>query len=484
MDIEQSFVEDIVARPDDDAPRLIFADWLEDHGDPQRAEFIRRQCERAAKLGDAGELQSWLDCRPTVSYGSRREHPFAHSILGALDVDESAWSDTEGRSLEAHLEETGRERWLRGLSLPIAFRRGFPERIETGAYEYLQHADILERIAPVQAIRLVDFSPPPQEEDIDWDQADADRLEWTSRLAECPQLKRWRELEFLACPGWDLFDALLSSPHLRNLRRLVATSNEVGGGVEIVADKRFKHLRWLDLHDSDSAGGRPGDTVFIHLVTSPHLARLEYLGFGGNAVRDKGVVALASSPTMGRLRSLSLRSSYLSPAALRALGNSTTLKSLRHLDVSWSLEDSLDDGALAMLLESPLFPKLTLLDICSNEVTDEGVLRLSRSPRAAGLRAVVLGGTRYVRNPEGNHWQPLLTAASVRALAESPWLSGLRRLELPNVPLDDESAMLLARSERLSGLRLLIVDSQPGLTEKGLQALRARFRSGLQLGAS
>ncbi|MGH7225248.1 MAG: TIGR02996 domain-containing protein, partial [Gemmataceae bacterium] len=29
----------------DDAPRLIFADWLEEHGDPDRAEFIRIQCE-------------------------------------------------------------------------------------------------------------------------------------------------------------------------------------------------------------------------------------------------------------------------------------------------------------------------------------------------------------------------------------------------------------------------------------------------------
>src|SRR5262249_23488788 len=135
-------------------------------------------------------------------------------------------------------------------------------------------------------------------------------------------------------------------------------------------------------------------------------------------------------------------------------------------------------------LESPLFPQLTFLDVASNEITDEGVLRLSGSPQAARLRVVVLGGTRYVLNPDGSRWEPLLTAASVRALAESPWLSGLRRLELPNVPLDDESALLLARSDRLGGLRLLIIDAQPGLTEKGIQVLRARFGSGLQLGAS
>lgn len=29
--------------PDDDTPRLVFADWLDEHGDPERAEFIRVQ---------------------------------------------------------------------------------------------------------------------------------------------------------------------------------------------------------------------------------------------------------------------------------------------------------------------------------------------------------------------------------------------------------------------------------------------------------
>lgn len=33
--------------PDDDTPRLVFADWLEEHGEPERAELIRAQIERA-----------------------------------------------------------------------------------------------------------------------------------------------------------------------------------------------------------------------------------------------------------------------------------------------------------------------------------------------------------------------------------------------------------------------------------------------------
>jgi len=33
------------ATPADDLPRLVLADWLEEHGEPERAEFIRVQCE-------------------------------------------------------------------------------------------------------------------------------------------------------------------------------------------------------------------------------------------------------------------------------------------------------------------------------------------------------------------------------------------------------------------------------------------------------
>ena len=34
----------VLDSPEDDAPRLIYADWLDEHGRPERAEFIRLQC--------------------------------------------------------------------------------------------------------------------------------------------------------------------------------------------------------------------------------------------------------------------------------------------------------------------------------------------------------------------------------------------------------------------------------------------------------
>ena len=52
----------IIERPDDDAPRLIFADWLEDHGEPERAAFIRVQLD-LAKVAEKDERRHGLEER-------------------------------------------------------------------------------------------------------------------------------------------------------------------------------------------------------------------------------------------------------------------------------------------------------------------------------------------------------------------------------------------------------------------------------------
>lgn len=46
------FIADIVEHPEDDSIRLIYTDWLEEHGDPERAEFIRVQVELWASYGN------------------------------------------------------------------------------------------------------------------------------------------------------------------------------------------------------------------------------------------------------------------------------------------------------------------------------------------------------------------------------------------------------------------------------------------------
>src|SRR5262249_47228372 len=62
MNLADSFLQDIIENPAADCPRLAFADWLEEHGQADRADFIRVQCE-LAKLAENDPRQPLLERR-------------------------------------------------------------------------------------------------------------------------------------------------------------------------------------------------------------------------------------------------------------------------------------------------------------------------------------------------------------------------------------------------------------------------------------
>lgn len=51
-DDENALLAAVIAAPDDDLPRLVYADWLDEHGRAERAEFIRGQCFMARARSD------------------------------------------------------------------------------------------------------------------------------------------------------------------------------------------------------------------------------------------------------------------------------------------------------------------------------------------------------------------------------------------------------------------------------------------------
>ncbi|MBO0701086.1 MAG: TIGR02996 domain-containing protein, partial [Zavarzinella sp.] len=100
------------SEPDDDAPRLVLADWLEEHGQPDRAEFIRRQIEGS---GHAPAKPEWL---------------------GAWRGWAEAWypqSKLESSNLGVVAE----------FPYPVAFRRGFIRVSDSYDELYKRLADIL-----------------------------------------------------------------------------------------------------------------------------------------------------------------------------------------------------------------------------------------------------------------------------------------------------------------------------------------------------
>jgi uncharacterized protein (TIGR02996 family) len=57
----------VCENPDNDTLRLVFADWLEENGDPERAEFIRVQVELASPLPPGPRRSSLVTRAPATS---------------------------------------------------------------------------------------------------------------------------------------------------------------------------------------------------------------------------------------------------------------------------------------------------------------------------------------------------------------------------------------------------------------------------------
>ena len=138
-----AFLAAILAEPEEDTHRLVLADWLEEKGEGERAEFIRVQCEIertppfvAPELCPLRRRESelWLARR---SEWVARMLPHAQYLGGTL-------GDGGGYGGEWFWSPTGRPRDERRYALDcVEFRRGFVSRIELSAADWLAHCDSL-----------------------------------------------------------------------------------------------------------------------------------------------------------------------------------------------------------------------------------------------------------------------------------------------------------------------------------------------------
>src|SRR5262245_55204692 len=105
---DAAFLRSVAANPDDDLPRLVYADYLDERGDP-RGEFVRLQVERPRLPPD--------------------------------DPRRAEWSARERELLRRHGDE-----WLGPLTRIVsghAFRRGFVEDVVVMTEAFVAHADVL-----------------------------------------------------------------------------------------------------------------------------------------------------------------------------------------------------------------------------------------------------------------------------------------------------------------------------------------------------
>lgn len=240
MDRDESFLRTILERPDDDGPRLVYADWLEECGECPRAELIRLQCQDS----DADRVAELVAAHGRSWAGPTAMHAYAY-----------------------------------------AFRRGFVEEITISAAALLAHGEEVFDRAPVRLLRVIGARA-VLDRLVRWpllDRLAALHLtgaqlgdDGVTTLAACRHLANLRTLRLGANAISDAgVEALADSPWLENVETLVLRGNLIGdaGLLALATTHPFGKLKTLDL--SDNMVGEAGAEALARSPAFRSLTRLD-----------------------------------------------------------------------------------------------------------------------------------------------------------------------------------------------------------------
>jgi uncharacterized protein (TIGR02996 family) len=160
----------VLAEPDDDRPRLEFADCLDAHKDKPRAEFIRLQCTLAKWHDCSGEClsptpngQPCEECEPCKAWFGR-EPELLHRETELLEEHGADWSEWLARMLVPSAVQFQTFGYQGGYN-PLdrrqhrwTWRRGFIEALSCIWNDFAARADAIVATTPLRHVRLM--SPP------------------------------------------------------------------------------------------------------------------------------------------------------------------------------------------------------------------------------------------------------------------------------------------------------------------------------------
>ncbi|MGL4551211.1 MAG: TIGR02996 domain-containing protein, partial [Gemmataceae bacterium] len=268
----QGLLRDIIDHPGDDGLRRIYADWLDDDGQHDRAEFLRAQLD-----------------------------------LAAMDDGDPRYFELRAREL--HLYAGSRYQWhgrVPGRGIEVRFTRGFPGDLTLDADAFLRHGEAMFESRPVTRLKLTGLG----------------HDERTERVIDSPLLDRVAELDLTESgPSWPLLKLLQARP-LSGLRTLRLSYLPIGteGLSAVLRHPAVPRLRELHL----SSIGIHGDAV-EELCGRPDLGGLEVLDLSKNP-RANLTLALAATQHLPALRRLRLAQNHLGPAGVRDLARSPRLR--------------------------------------------------------------------------------------------------------------------------------------------------------------
>lgn len=261
-----TFLHAILAHPEDDLPRLVYADWLEEQGRPEdmaRAQFIRLEIEA-------------------------ERYP--------LGSDERARLDRQTRKLL----ETFRTHWLPAWPVELLqnvilrYHRGFIDDVEVPLDLFQRHAWLILESVPNTTLRLM---PPVDIATIDpaalvvasdgWDRITT--LQFGSMT-----LCLWLFADPIGLDyDIEMLGLFLSADLLSNLKTLIMDNNPLPAEVLQQFARQFPQRR--------------------------HAQNLEELSLAECGITGSGAMALAAMPGLPKLKRLNLTGNSIDPTVVVAL---------------------------------------------------------------------------------------------------------------------------------------------------------------------
>jgi uncharacterized protein (TIGR02996 family) len=442
MSDEAGLLATIHSHPNDDTPRLVYADWLDEQGgegNAARAEYIRLEIEIA---------------RTPVERTIPPEVKEKHERSQALFVKHHR---------EWFPAFYGRPNLLNGARATVRLRRGFP---------YYVYAHNPSRIVAIGE-KLFPLAPLT---DLILNNIDSSCLK---SLLQKPWLSH---LTYFQLAGYDRpptdWGPVADCPYLAGLEELVFCAGAIDstGAARIAAANPCPKLRRFSL------GAHVTDEPLARLFAGPAFTGLEELRVSGrhDTFGLPGVQAVASSPVLAGLKAFDLPWQIF-PGILPALTRATFWTGLEELKL---LRCGLTNEDLAEMVRQP--PPLRILELDDNKITSAGASLLAGSPLLAtltnldlGRNAIGDGGiTALVTTPNARNLRVLevptckFGLAGITAVAESPHLENLRELVVHSNDIDLKGWRVLAGSPHLGGLTRLSVSGCTGAARK---ALKDRF---------
>ncbi len=235
---QNQLLQAILANPDEDTPRLIYADWLDEHDDPARAEFIRVQCRIAARL-------------PHETSPTDPDHQRELQLVSQMS-----------------------ERWLAELSTVrgvrwIGFWRGFPSVSVISPTTLVRAAPKIWSTAPVEWATITGLNQ------------NGARL-----LADSEVFDRLRAIEIdryaIQRDGEKPLRTLFHAPRAVALKRLYLPQG-VGepGLIAVISSPHLTGLEWLTI-----GAGTLTNTAAEVLMTAPGLQNLRGGSFVSHRLSD------------------------------------------------------------------------------------------------------------------------------------------------------------------------------------------------------